>query len=103
MSRMKTLTREENRKAVANLVDLGFTVQAIAFMTKKSEQNIYILLERMGRKKGGVIDRHDPETMDANAYRYVQRLFSEAQVVLPHVWGAARTMATLAKKNGKSS
>jgi hypothetical protein len=96
MSRMKQLTRTENRAAIANLLDLGFTVPAIAYMTGKTDVTIYTLLERMGRKKGRTVMRHDPIHIDPHAFRYVQRVFGDAHCIIPHIWGVARTMASLA-------
>lgn len=98
MSRMKTLTRTENRAAIANLLDLGFTVPAIAYMTGKTDVTIYTLLERMGRKNGRDVMRHDPIHLDANAFRYMQRVFGDAHCVVPHIWGVARTLASMAPK-----
>lgn len=95
MPRMKTLSRSENRVAIANLLDLGFTVGAIAYMTGKTDVTIYTLLERMGRKKGRTLLRHDPVHLDAHAFKYMQRMFSDAHCVVPHVWGVARTLSVL--------
>lgn len=98
MPRMKTLTRTENRAAIANLLDLGFTVPAISFMTGKTDVTIYTLLERMGRKSGRTVTRHDPIHIDQHAFRFMQRVFGDAHCIVPHVWGVARTLASLAPK-----
>lgn len=98
MPRMKSLNRTENRAAIANLSDLGFTVPAIAYMTRKSDANIYTLLKRMGRMSGRTVLRHDPTHMDPNAFQYTKRLFADPHCVLPHVWGVARTLSLVSNQ-----
>lgn len=92
MPRIKTLSRTENRAVVANLLDLGFTVPAITFMTGKTDVAIYGLLERLGRKRGRTLVRREPVVLDPQALRLTSRLFAEPDFVVPHLLGVARAL-----------
>ena len=82
MPREKTLSREEYRAAVTNLLDLGFTAPAIAYMTGKSHVAVYNMLERIGRKTGRSFTRLDSPEVDPNAIRFVSRVFAQPEIVV---------------------
>lgn len=101
MSRMKVLNQQEYRKAVASLVDLGFTVPAIAYITGKSHPATYTLLDRMGRWKNGEMVRLSPNQVDPQAVRFMERVFLSPLDVLPVLQTIAKV--ELRYKNGKVS
>ncbi len=100
MPRMKSLTRTEYRAAVANLLDLGFTPPAIAYMTGKTDVAIYTMLERLGRKIGRDMVRRKPVALDPAATRFMARLFSEPDGFADHLFQKARKQRLPRVTNG---
>lgn len=92
MPLMKKLDRSESREILLNLTDLGFTVQAIAFMLNKTEANIYALLTRAGRKKGRDILRYKPSMPNAETRKYIGRVFSDVEFFIHPVLGVAMSL-----------
>lgn len=56
--RLKKMSRSEGRQLILNLIDLGFTVPAVAFMLQMTDVNIYLHLKRAGRMKNRKVIRH---------------------------------------------
>lgn len=79
MSRMKKPSRLESHMTTLELVDLGFTVAAIAFMTSRTPAAVYKQLGNAGRMKGGGILRRSPSLSNGLSTRYAARIFAEPE------------------------
>lgn len=69
--------RNEVQSTVANLLDLGFTVAAIAFMLNMTTANIYTHLKNAKRMKGRVFTPQCPRSMPDATQASLRRLFRE--------------------------
>lgn len=56
--RRKKLTRIENRELIIRLIDLGFTVGAVAYMLSMTDMNVYAHLKKEGRMEGRKVLRY---------------------------------------------
>ena len=80
---MKKLSRHEVHRTTLDLIDLGFTVAAVAFMTSNTPTAIYGHLENAGRMKDRQVIRKDPIYANGLAIRYAARIFAEAECTVP--------------------
>ena len=77
-------TRAEVRATVINLIDLGFTVSAVAHMVNKTPMAIYHHLNQAGRMKGRTVSRGFPHDVTRGAVFAIKKVFADPQwVVLP--------------------
>ena len=83
MPRMKKLSRHEVHRTTLDLIDLGFTVAAVAFMTSKTPTAIYGHLENAGRMKNRQVIREEPIFVGGLVTRYVGRIISEPECTVP--------------------
>lgn len=91
----RKITRGEMRETIVNLIDLGFTANAVSVMTGCTVVNVYSHLKKSGRMEGRNIVRSIPDSVIDASKAAMRRMFSEPEC-------QALTMMALASK-GRSA
>ena len=93
MARYKKLQRDEVGATALNMLDIGFTVSAIAAMLKKNKVTLYSHLRRAGRTANRTILRKPCDHISAQTYAHASRMFADPEYVLLHMMVVAKQSA----------
>lgn len=97
----RKIHRNEMRDTVVNLIDLHFSVAAIAFMTQKTEVNIYSHLKAADRMKGRDIIRKEAVGISDAARAALRRLSSNPRWLAMSLLTVPSGIVSTSRKSAK--
>lgn len=89
----RKIARGEMRETVLNLIDLGFTVSAVASMLGKTQPNIYAHLKSSKRMAKREIIRRIPVEVTPGAKAAIRKVFAK-----PNIYGGAMLVLAMARE-----
>lgn len=81
----RKIARNEMHETVINLIDLGFTAPAVAYMVSRSGPVVYKHLKSGGRMKGNRVTPHPTCEITEGAASAMRRVFSHQAFALAMV------------------
>lgn len=90
MARRKSIDRFEVKEVVLNLIDLRFSVDAVAYMMNKSAPNTYAHIKSAGRMANREVIRQYPTGVSEHAKACINKLFPDSPWMSHHLLASAQ-------------